>query len=66
MRATQHGAFFAGECDYEERSREGLSTNLLTKNNRDGVRKVCQNIIIIAGDMRREWLDRENYEFGAV
>ena len=28
--------------------------------------QVCQNIITIAGDMRREWLDRENYEFGAV
>jgi len=29
-------------------------------------RRVCQNIILVAVDMRREWLDRENYAFGAV
>jgi hypothetical protein len=28
MRWTQHGAFFAGEFDYEERSREGLGTRV--------------------------------------
>ena len=27
---------------------------------------VCQHIIIIAGGTRREWLDREYYEFGAA
>jgi hypothetical protein len=27
----------------------------------------CQNIITIAaGNVRREWLDRQHYEFGAV
>jgi hypothetical protein len=33
---------------------------------RDDVRRVCQNIFIVAREMRREWLDTENYEFGAV
>jgi hypothetical protein len=56
--ATQHGAFFPDECDAKERSREGPGTNLPTNNNRDDVRRVSQNIIIIAGDMGREWLDR--------
>jgi hypothetical protein len=26
----------------------------------------CQNIITIAGEHAREWLDRQHYEFGAV
>ena len=37
----------------------GFSTNLPTKNSKDDLRGVCQNIVTIAGDMRREWLDRE-------
>jgi hypothetical protein len=45
---------------------QGFSTNLPTKNSKDDLRWVCQNIVTIAGHMRREWLDREHYELGAV
>jgi hypothetical protein len=45
---------------------QGFSTNLPTKNSKDDLRRVCQNIVTIARDMRREWLDREHYELGAV